>query len=272
MDSCRYIPPDPLSAFVKFLWYCESSRQPHARERLMPNGETSIIFNLRDDSIRLFDPHDLDRHISYGHSVVSGPRTGCFVIDTDQTQRVFGIQFEPGGAFPFFRLPACELENSAVALECLWRAAAGELRERLLAAPSVKAMFTLAQDYLLAQLVRPLQLHPAVNFARQQFCRVLDAPSVSSVRGQTGLSHRRFVELFHQQIGLTPKSFYRVRRFQQVLHSVHGLSDVDWATVALECGYYDQPHFIHDFREFSGLTPAQYLQRATAHLNHVPMD
>ena len=72
-------------------------------------------------------------------------------------------------------------------------------------------------------------------------------------------------------MGLTPKSFSRVQRFQRVLRKVHRLPSIDWADVALECGYYDQAHFIHDFQSFSGFTPTVYAARATEHLNHVPL-
>jgi AraC-like DNA-binding protein len=94
---------------------------------------------------------------------------------------------------------------------------------------------------------------------------------VSAVTDYIGISTRRFIQLFHQQVGLTPKAFCRVRRFQRVLRSVHGRREVDWAQVALDCGYYDQPHFIHDFQAFSGFTPSAYLALATTHLNHVPL-
>jgi len=62
-----------------------------------------------------------------------------------------------------------------------------------------------------------------------------------------------------------------VRRFQQALTTVHGTKQVDWTQVALDCGYYDQAHFIHDFQSFSGMTPSAYLAAATPHLNHVPL-
>lgn len=271
MESRKHTPAAPLSAFVGCFWYWQGAPHTHARERLMPNGESSIIFNLREDPIILYDAEDLDRYTSHGLAVISGPRTSCFVIDTTQEERVFGIQFQPGGAFPFFRMPASELKNTSVTLEFLWKGAARELRERLLAAPTIDSMFVLAENYLLGQLVRQLELHPAVDFARQRFCRAPHATTVSSVLERVGLSQHRFIQLFHDQVGLSPKAFCRVRRFQHVLQTVHGSSDVDWAQVALECGYYDQPHFIHDFRSFSGLTPSQYLARATEHLNHVPM-
>ncbi len=269
--SRKHVPHGPLSSFVKCFWYWEGAPQTHAKERLMPNGEASIVFNLRDDPIRIYDADDLGSHRSYGQSVISGARTSCFVIDTMQEDRVFGIQFQPGGAFPFFRMPACEMENRSMELEFLWPGAANQLRERLLAAPTIDAMFLLAEQYLLAQLVKPLELHPAVTFARQQFCQRPHKIRVASVLGEIGLSQRRFIQIFHDQVGLTPKAFCRVRRFQRILETVHGLREVDWIEGALNCGYYDQAHFIHDFREFSGLTPSQYLARATEHLNHVPV-
>lgn len=237
----------------------------------MPNGEASIVFNLRDQAIRIYDADDLSRYDSFGHAVVSGPRTGCFAIDTFQEERVFGIQFQPAGAFPFFRVPASEMQNQSIDLDCLWHGGAGELRERLLAARSIDQMFAVGESCLFARLVRPLELHGAVAFARHEFLRHPDRASVRSVLGQIGLSSRRFIELFHQQVGLAPKAFGRVCRFQHSLQRVHRARNVEWVQLALDCGYYDQAHFIHEFREFSGLTPSDYLARATDHLNHVPM-
>jgi len=119
------------------------------------------------------------------------------------------------------------------------------------------------------RLVRPLELHPAVAYGLERFQQ---GSRVDAVAGQIGLSSRRFAELFRREVGLTPKVFFRVRRFQRVLETVHRTRDVDWCRVALDCGYYDQAHFIHDFRTFSGLTPGEYYAAATPHLNHVPLD
>lgn len=237
----------------------------------MPNGEPSIVFNLRNDPFRIYDGDDLNRYNSYGFAVVSGASTRSIVIDTVQEDRVFGIQFHPGGLFPFTNIPASEMENQSFDLDYLWQGAAKELRERLLAAPTIDAMFVLAEKCLQAQLVKPLELHPAVVFARRQFCRRPHNVSIAAVLGEIGLSQRRFIQVFHDQVGLTPKSFCRVRRFQRILETVHREPAVDWTDVALGCGYYDQAHFIHDFRQFSGLTPTLYWARATGHLNHVPV-
>jgi AraC-like DNA-binding protein len=109
-----------------------------------------------------------------------------------------------------------------------------------------------------------------VSFALREFQRE-QAPSVSTVSGQIGLSSRRFIQVFSQEVGLSPKLFCRVQRFQRVLRRVHRGVDIDWVAVALGCGYFDQAHFIHDFKEFSGVNPTAYLAAHTEHLNHVPI-
>ena len=135
------IPAPPLSSFIRCFWYAEGAPQPHARERLLPNGEASIVFNLRDEEMRLYDAYDSSRFSSCGLAAVTGPRTHCFAIDTASQDRVVGIQFQPGGTFPFFREPASEVANQSSPLDCLWGAAAGEVREQLLTAAFPEAMF-----------------------------------------------------------------------------------------------------------------------------------
>lgn len=270
----RYIPSPPLAYVIRCLWYSEGVPGPHARERLMPTGEASIIFNLRDDDMRIYDAENPSRYVSCGLSAISGARTNCCVIDTAAEDRVAGIQFLPGGSFPFFLSPSSELENTSAPLDCLWPSAA-EIREQLLDAPSVNAMFAVLERELLARVVRPLFLHPAVRYARSAICHAPQIATVSALSDAIGLSQRRFSELFRDQIGIAPKAFSRVRRFQQVLATVHQARHcsvhIDWADVALDSGYYDQAHFIHDFQAFSGLTPSAYISRATDHLNHVPV-
>lgn len=266
-----HTPAAPLDAFIRCFWYWEGAPRTHARERLLPNGEAAIIFNLRDDAMRIYDADDPARYTSCGLVGITGPRTNCFAIDTANEERVIGIQFQAGGTFPFLREPTAEVANQSVALDCLWGPRAALIREQLLAAPSVDAMFTLLERSLLNHLARPLELHPAIDFARRHICRAPHATTIAGVTDRIGISQRRFIELFRDQIGLTPKAFCRVRRFQRVLEAVHRRQSVDWAQVALDGGYYDQAHFIHDFQDFSGMTPGAYLAKATEHLNHVPL-
>jgi AraC-like DNA-binding protein len=272
MTMRRYTPPPPLEKFVQCLWYWDVDARPaHTHERLLPNGEPAIIFNLRNDAIRIYDSDDVSRYHTYGHAVLSGAHSNYFVIDTTEQQRVAGIQFHPGGAFPFFRAPADEMSNASIALDNLWGGQSAELREQMLAAPSVDGVFHILEQYLLAQLVRSSGLHPAIEHALLRFRRAPHTTTIASMTEQVGFSSRRFIEIFRQQVGLTPKTFCRVRRFKRALHTISGMDDIARAQVALDGGYYDQAHFIRDFQAFSGLTPSAYMAVATPHLNHVPI-
>jgi AraC-like DNA-binding protein len=271
VTQATYIPPLPLAAFVDRFWYWEGVQQTHHQERLMPNGESTIVLQLGDDVIRVYDWKNPSKFDSYGYAALCGPRSEPIVIDTAQQDRVFGIQFRPGGAFPFFRAPGRDFENRGAELELLWPGATSRLRERLMESSSVDEMFSIALDTLLAQLVRPLALHPAVVHAARSLAARPHRTRVAAVVESIGMSHRRFLQLFADQIGMTPKTFCRVRRFQRVLLHVSTASKIDWPRVALDCGYYDQAHFIHDFQSFSGFSPTAYSAIKTAHLNHVPL-
>ena len=277
MIRCLSTPSAPLSQLIQCFWYWEGTPLTHAKERLMPTGEASVIFNLREEPIRIYDWSNLDRFETFGQAVLAGARSEPFVIDTLQQERVFGIQFRAGGSFPFFRPPSSEVENRNLSLDCVWNAAASTMRERLLEAESVSAMFAVAEDVLTQQLVRPLELHPAVALAARRFSTNPHTATVGAVLDDIGLSHRRFSQLFYDQTGLTPKVFCRVRRFQRVLHHIHTARTVEWTQIALDCGYYDQAHFIHDFQSFSGFTPTGYTENFfrydsdNEHVNHVPL-
>jgi AraC-like DNA-binding protein len=266
-----YAPGPPLGGFVALLWHSEGGIQPHAKERVLPDGSIEVVINLREDNLRVYDRSHPTRYESFGQAVVAGPHSEFVVIDTASQVSLMGVHFKPGGAFPFFRLPMDELRDTHVSLDELWGARAVELRQRLLPARTSQEMFRILERFLLAQTVRPLQRHPAVGFALQDFETAADARSIAEVADQIGLSQRRFIQLFRREVGLTPKVYGRIRRFQKVVRLVGTGRRFEWSDVALACGYFDQPHFIHDFRAFSGINPSTYVALRTEHLNHVPL-
>lgn len=258
MNLLTYSPAPPLADFVDLFWLADGPAPAHRRERLLPTGTTELVIDLRETS-------------GLGGPLLCGPHSESFVIDTAPQTAILGVHFKPGGAFPFFKAPAGELHNSLLCLDNLWASRAAEMRERVLQGPTPLARFQSLERFLMAQAVRPLARHPAVAFALRAFGDVAQAPSVSTVVERTGWSQRRFIEVFRDEVGLTPKLFCRVVRFQQVLRLLHLQREVDWTGVAMACGYYDQAHFIHDFRAFSGLSPTTYLRDRSDHLNHVPL-
>jgi AraC-like DNA-binding protein len=264
-------PAPPLNDFVEALWTFDGFTQPHAKERIMPDGALALVVNLNEDRTRIYDRRDFNRCQTLNGCIVAGAQSEFFVIDTAEQLTVAGVQFKPGGAFPFFDPPADELHGLHVPLDALWGAFAGELRERLLEAGTGEAAFDVMEQALAARFRRSLERHPAVSFALRQFLTTPHHGTIAAVTERTGFSPRRFIELFRQQTGLTPKLFCRVQRFQRALRRIASGRPVEWTEVALDAGYFDQAHFIHDFRAFSGINPSAYRATNPRHINHVPI-
>jgi AraC-like DNA-binding protein len=254
MTYCRRAPRPPLSEFIELLWLFESEGSSHASERILPMGTIELVINLRHDTRGSFD------------AVVAGPHSRFFVLDTSRPTSVIGVHFKPGGGYPFFALPLDELSNQHVPLEALWSVPASVQRERLLAAEPGEAKLLLLERALLS-VCRPYSRHAAIDHALGAFRH--GQRRIADVVKEIGMSQRRFIHLFSDEVGLTPKSFCRVRRFQRAVGLLHRAQTVDWAETALACGYFDQSHMIHDFQDFAGLSPANYLSRRTVYMNHL---
>jgi AraC-like DNA-binding protein len=271
------VPTPPLADFLAVLWHYEGAPLPHAKERLLPTGTMELVIIQHEDVTRLYDRDTFACTGTMPGAVLCGAYDEHFVIDTDEQTSVVGAHFRAGGAWPFFGVHGSELHNVHVPLDALWgEAGARELRERVLAAPTSDAKFDVLETVLLSRL-RAGRLragpdrHPAVAWAVTRFREVPHVTTVSDVVAAAGLSARRFIELFRREVGLTPKVFCRVCRFQEVVRRTAGGRAVRWADVAAACGYFDQSHFIHDFRAFAGISPSDYSAQGTPHMNHVPI-
>jgi AraC-like DNA-binding protein len=270
-----YVPGPPLGALIEKLWLYEGYTVGHARERLLPMGTMELVINLREDESRVYDPRTglaLPSRVQRG-ALLCGAHSESFIIDTDEQQSVIGVHFKPGGAAPFLGVPAGELHNRQVGLEDLWGGAAPALRERLVATKSPEAKLRVLERALLARAKRPPAMRPEVGFALGAFAAPDDPMRVRDVVAELGWSPRRFIRCFEDAVGLTPKLYARVQRFQGALARIHARPAVavDWTAVAAHCGYFDQAHFIRDFRGFAGLTPTEYAALCLRHTNHVPL-
>ncbi len=268
---CR-TPTRPLSDFVERFW-CLSDAPAHSKERIAPSGTSGLLINLHENELRIYDPAKPERCKRFSGAVVSGTHSGPFVIDPRELVSVIGVHFRPGGAFPFLGTPASELADAHVDLDALWGTSAIELRERLCVAKTPAERFYLLEKTLVAHLFRPLERHYAVRFALETFARTDSGLVIRDVARDAGLSQRRFIQLFAREVGMSPKLFCRVRRFRQALETVRQTAAPDWGRVAVDCGYYDQSHLIHDFRFFSNLSPTEYVRQRSecAMQNHATL-
>jgi AraC-like DNA-binding protein len=269
MQFRHRVPRPPLDSFIESIWVYQNDPRPPALERILPTGAAQLIVNLKEDQTRLYNPEFPDRCVSTSGSVLSGVQNRFQVIDTSEQEYVAGVAFKPGGTVPFFRVPAHEASDADVPLESLWGPrVTATLRERLLESRTIDATLD-AFETVLRETWRPPGLHPAVVHALAAFDRAPSTTSIARVTDIIGLSAKRFIERFKSEVGVTPKRYCRIRRFQHALAVSHQDRHVDWTRVALDCGYFDQAHFIHDFRSFAGITPTGYQSARTSFQNHV---
>jgi AraC-like DNA-binding protein len=249
-------PGFPLGLFIETIWVYHNDPAPHTLERVLPTGAMQLIVNLKEDQTRLYDSAHPEQCLTTAGTVLAGVRSSYQLIDTSEQEFVAGLAFKPGGVKPFVRVPAHETRDTDIPVEVLWGSClTAELRERLLEAPTLAAKLDVLEA-VLQEMLTPRSMHPAVAFSLRKFNRVPLLTSIAAVTDAVGMSAKRFIEHF-------------IRRFQQAVTLAHSGGRIDWATVALDCGYFDQAHVIHDFRAFSGITPADYVAARTPHQNHV---
>ena len=252
------VPPPPLGQFIECVWFFSGYMPDQPRERILPDGTSELLINLQEVPRTLFDAEGPGRHRSFRRAWLSGPSSESKVIDALPDSSLMGARFKPGGLAAFLREPVDEIANRVIDLDALWGRAADRMREQLLEAATPESRIARLERILLG-LLGERAVDPVATRALSMFEGAPpDTGGVGAVAAEIGLSHKQLVARFRRAVGLTPKLYCRLLRFQRALARAHSRLDVDWAEIALETGYYDQAHFNRDFREFSGLTPSAY--------------
>ena len=268
-ETMVYLTADPhplLRSCVRTLWYCCAPHIAHHRERVLPNGCMQIILNLaRNYLTDCGEDGRANRRLP--PAIVVGPRARYEIVDTADMEELAGICFQPGGFAELFRERANLFFGRSIALDDVWVDA--RLAERLSEVPTpLEKLRTL--EVLLTQLFhqrtrRSELVDHALHLFRDR------ALSVAQCAGSVGVSERRLSQVFREQVGMSPKMWCRICRFQTAVRDLHNGVDVPWADLALRCGYYDQSHFANDFRAFSGINPTTYFAGRGPWQNHVPI-
>jgi AraC-like DNA-binding protein len=200
-------------------------------------------------------------------AIVVGTRARYAVVDTADMEESIGILLRPGGFAGLFRECADLFFERSIGLEEVW--AGTSLTDRLCEARTpVEKLKTL--EVFLAGRLRPTSRRSELVDQAMHLFREKDFRIAECARS-VGVSERRLSQVFREQVGLTPKMWCRIRRFQSAVRALHNGVDVPWAELALRCGYYDQSHFANDFRAFSGINPTTYSALRGPWQNHVPI-
>jgi AraC-like DNA-binding protein len=259
--------PNPLlQSCVRTLWYCRAPGIAHRRERVLPNGCMEIVITLSRNYLTDCGAGGLtDGRLPA--AIVVGARTRCGVVDTADMEELIGVAFQPGGFPRLFRERADALSEQTIDLADVW--GQSNLIDRLRdAATPIDKLRTL--DVLLTEICDRGKDHSPL-LAQSLYLFAEKGLSVAECARSVGVSARRLSEVFRERVGLSPKVWCRIGRFQMALAALYRGADVRWSELALDCGYYDQSHFANDFHAFSGLNPTTYCTGRGPWQNHVPV-
>lgn len=266
-------PSAPLAPFVACLW-SSAPAGGAGRERVLPSGHADLVVRLAGGPVSVFRPALGERERSSAPAVLIGAGSTWYDRYRSSPGSAVGAHFQPGGAAALFGVEAGELADRHVELEALWGSAAEPLRERLLDARSPQERLARLDEELCARAARvraPSARWPAVACALRELARDPRAAGVDAAWRASGFSRRHFAARFEGVVGLTPKLYARVRRFQAVLRRAALPAHPLWIELAHEGGFHDQPHLNRDFWEFAGMAPGAYRAVEAARPSHAAL-
>jgi len=266
-----HFPQPPLSQFVENMWMVEGYATDYTREKILPDGAIELIIDLDTAPKTIFEDETSERFRMVSKGWISGERTRYLVIGAEKNQSMVGIRFRPGGAYPFFGFPISEFTESVTELELIWGGLVDEIRNQLAAIQSPDARLLWMESFLLRQAKRSLEANRLITFAVHQLSHSPQFLAIRDLAETIGITQKHLISQFEKVVGLKPKSFARVCKFQKVVNLIEEQNKIEWAAVAVDCGYYDQAHFIHEFQTFSGLNPSAYLTQRGEYVNFLPI-
>jgi len=240
----REFAPSPVLAHgVKCLWILEA--EPGlAPQTIVPDGCTEIVFQYGDHF------HSQPRTVFAGQierpfRIVPLGRTGTL-----------GVRFHPGGARHFFNESQAEFTGEIHSLEDIWGSAGRSLEERVLHATCTPDRIAAVESALIEKRIER-DSTPVACAALHLIRTARGTQPIREISLALHVSPRHLERVFQREVGLNPKLFSRIVRFQHVLRALDQRKD-SWCSIAQDCGYFDQPHLIREFEEFTGQTPAAY--------------
>lgn len=223
---------------------------------VLPDGSPEIVFNLSDRFRILRDDGSIDLQ---PRAILAGQMTRHITIGPSGDVDLFGVKFLPTGAYGLLGVPLRDSSDRITALSDLWAIDEPLLYERLAEANSFWERITFFENFLAARIEAARSDDLEFKFAVGRIVESKGLVRIGDLAAEIGWSERRLERRFQERVGLTPKMFARVRRFQGLLSLLDANPACDLAFAALECGYYDQPHMNREFAAFAGTSPGGYL-------------
>jgi AraC-like DNA-binding protein len=252
----RYLetPPHPaLEPFVECLWLLEGKTTGEPQV-VTPDGHPELLVHFGEPVDQLTPRPRLEP-------------TALFFGQLDEPLRLLprgrlgiaGARLKPEGAWRLVSRASIELAGRATPLEEIWGATGSDLSESVREAHDGRSRLRALEGALLARLARAAPGDPVVETALSTVRRSRGCGSIEHLARTCHLSRRQLERRFKERVGLTPKRYARITRFQNVLRLVERRPRLSWAAISVVTGYFDQAHLIRDFRAFTGRTPSAWV-------------
>lgn len=240
------------------LGYCGyTEEQTDFAARLeVPHPNVVLILNL-GPAIRVNSPTQSTELGSF----IAGLHDRPVHVAATGPMRCLQVDLTPAGARLLLDQPLAAFANAAISLNDLGGQSFRCLEERLDALPSWTARFDLLDRVLRDRCAAGRAQDPRLGWAAAQMLKSAGSVTVSGLASELGWSRKHLTCTFHDEFGIPPKAFARVVRFDRAIRSIGEDSDPDWLTISFDSGYFDQSHFIRDFRDLAGITPTDYARR-----------
>jgi AraC-like DNA-binding protein len=243
-------PRPPLDGLIDDLYYLAGA-PPYARLTLPASPAALLIVNLREP-FRIRAGTDIAT-AEYADGCVIATPTRAYDFGYPPGTRSVGAHLKPWGLAPFMPMPVSELSDRPVTLEQVWgRAAVAGLRDRLATAAG--------PDEMLTRRLRETAGLGLVRHTSGVIAATGGTVAIGDLRAAAGVSSTHLARRFRDLVGVTPKQLARTYRFTGTVFAINPAEPVDWGHLAGAAGYFDQAHFGHEFREFTGLTPTRYVE------------
>ncbi|HEY0677432.1 MAG TPA: AraC family transcriptional regulator [Chitinophagaceae bacterium] len=251
-------PEDRLKPFVKCFYIFQSDSDEEFEDVVFPSGFTEIIFNLGNgtwassvgNDYKITPPTEL-----------WGQVTRPMQIKSRGKQLMLGVRFFPHAANYLLKEEVGQFNNTVTDLSDVLGGKVKTLHSRLLETNDLLRRIELIEAFLLRRLSSDTKLNVRIE---KIGCILLNInknyteSSISTVASQHGITPRYLHKLVYQYTGLSPKALNKINRFQLSLRLI-SQNEESLTSIAYECGYFDQSHFIRDFKSFTGMTPSEYL-------------
>lgn len=248
----------PLAKYLEAVFHFKEFEPDHSIERVVPTGHLYIIFELDGLVRNTFDNDSLRPNNSFTRVWVSGMHRNYISISAHQKSEMFVMQFKAFGAYPFLHKPIHLLNEKIVPAEELFGESILTLREDLLKSKTSEAKFSQAEAWLNARFDPNQAPDPELLNVVEQL-QDASVAHYGRVINSYSKTPKHLIHQFKKYIGLTPKYYQRILRFNEILEQIHHNERIEWAQVAYQCEYADQSHFIKEFKRFSGFNPREFI-------------